>query len=70
MYLLYVYQRHIMEITITCRGLFKTKELALKAWEEIRRDYNVPETQITAPKIVYIPVNNTTKKVLTNYWEE
>lgn len=36
MYLLYVYQSHIMEITITCRGLFKTKELALKAWEEIR----------------------------------
>lgn len=70
MYLLYVYQRHVLNITITCRGLFKTKELALEAWEKISTDYNVPETQITAPKIVYIPVNNTTKKVLTNYWEE
>ena len=46
------------------------KELALKAWEDICSDYNIPETRITAPKIVYLPINNTTKKVLTNYWEE
>ena len=69
MFLLYIYQRHVMETTITCRGLFETKELALEAWEKICSDYNVPETQITAPKIVFLPINNTTKKVLTNYWE-
>ena len=58
-----------MNTTITCRGLCETKELALEAGEKICSDYNVPETQITAPKIVFLPINNTTKKVLTNYWE-